>query len=98
MAGAERILSSAQQEAQAYALRQADAADQAANEYARQAVAYKTVAAQQTLKTLRDALNRIDQGIYGACSECGGEIERKRLEAIPWARYCLTCQEVRERS
>jgi DnaK suppressor protein len=98
IAEAERILSSAQQEAQDYAIRQADEVDQAANEYARQAAAYKAIAARQTLKMLREALKWLDQGIYGECSDCGGEIERKRLEAIPWARYCLTCQEARERS
>jgi RNA polymerase-binding transcription factor DksA len=33
---------------------------------------------------------------FGECVECGGDIELKRLEAIPWVRYCMKCQEVRE--
>jgi DnaK suppressor protein len=40
------------------------------------------------------ALGRIDDGTYGECLNCGQEIGPKRLEAIPWARYCITCQEL----
>ena len=48
------------------------------------------------LKTLTQALERIQHGNLGECAECGGDIEPKRLEAIPWARYCVKCQEARE--
>jgi RNA polymerase-binding transcription factor DksA len=47
---------------------------------------------------LKQALERLRQGTFGECAECGGEIEPKRLEAIPWARYCVKCQEAREQS
>jgi DnaK suppressor protein len=40
------------------------------------------------------ALKRISEGTFGDCLNCGQEINPKRLEAIPWARYCLTCQEL----
>jgi RNA polymerase-binding transcription factor DksA len=50
------------------------------------------------VESLNRALERIRQGTYGVCAECGGDIEPKRLEAIPWARYCVTCQEARERT
>jgi DnaK suppressor protein len=45
------------------------------------------------LREISDALRRIDTGHYGVCLECEEEISPKRLEAVPWARYCVTCQE-----
>ena len=45
------------------------------------------------LREIADALRRIDQDIYGTCMECEQPISTKRLEAVPWARYCVTCQE-----
>ena len=91
-----RTISAAQQETRAYAARHADPADQAASEYERQAAAHKADAARQKLKVLKDALQRLEQGTYGECAECGREIERKRLEAIPWASYRVACQGARE--
>ena len=38
-------------------------------------------------------MNPIDQGTYGICPECEEPISTKRLDAVPWARYCVTCQE-----
>ena len=45
------------------------------------------------LREIGDALERIDHGNYGVCLECEEPISVKRLEAVPWARYCVTCQE-----
>jgi DnaK suppressor protein len=45
------------------------------------------------LREITDALHRIDQGTYGTCMECEQPISVKRLDAVPWARYCVTCQE-----
>lgn len=42
------------------------------------------------------ALRRITQGSYGICVDCGLEIERRRLELVPWALRCLEDQEARE--
>jgi DnaK suppressor protein len=47
----------------------------------------------QTLREVRDALQRIKDGSYGKCIACGRQIERARLEAVPWASYCLEDQE-----
>jgi len=38
-----------------------------------------------------DALNRIEDGTYGICEVGGEPIPKQRLEAIPWARYCVAC-------
>ncbi len=44
------------------------------------------------LNHLEDALQRIDKGDYGRCSECGKLIEKERLEAVPHAQQCLQCK------
>jgi DnaK suppressor protein len=46
---------------------------------------------------IRSALNRIHEGTFGVCENCGGRIQAKRLEALPWARYCVSCQESLEK-
>lgn len=45
------------------------------------------------LREISDALVRVDQGTFGVCLECEEPISAKRLEALPWARYCVSCQE-----
>ena len=92
----ERVLANAEEETRANSARLADAADQAAAEYERQTLAHKADVARQTITRLTDALKRISQGNFGECAQCGAEIEVKRLEAVPWARYCLKCQEAQE--
>jgi DnaK suppressor protein len=49
----------------------------------------------QLLKEVDNALGRCVRGTYGACEGCHEEIPPNRLKAIPWARYCITCQELR---
>lgn len=46
-----------------------------------------------TLKSIDLALERIDDGVFGICERCEEEISVKRLNAIPWAAYCISCQE-----
>lgn len=48
------------------------------------------------LQQVRDALRRIDDGTYGKCVVDGGPIEAKRLDAVPWAQYCLKHQALLE--
>jgi DnaK suppressor protein len=50
------------------------------------------------LKEIERALKRCAGGTYGVCEACSEEISPNRLKAIPWARYCLTCQELRSRN
>jgi DnaK suppressor protein len=45
------------------------------------------------MQSIRLALERINAGEYGTCLRCEGEISTKRLQAIPWAGYCIRCQE-----
>ena len=43
----------------------------------------------QILTEINDALDRIEKGMFGRCEECGKEIPRERLDAVPYARYCV---------
>ena len=45
------------------------------------------------LAEVQQALARIENGTYGMCTNCGQPIPEKRLEAIPWASLCVTCEQ-----
>jgi DnaK suppressor protein len=45
------------------------------------------------LRNARAALRRIEEGNFGICQECDQDIHPKRLAAVPWAPYCIRCQE-----
>ena len=49
------------------------------------------------LRNVRAALRRMDEGTYGTCVHCEEEISPKRLAAVPWAPYCIQCQEMADR-
>ena len=49
------------------------------------------------LQMIDEALVRIEDEEYGVCQNCSNEIMFKRLQAVPWARYCLNCQELLEK-
>ena len=49
------------------------------------------------LTEIDQALLRLDDDEYGTCQNCEKPINPKRLQAIPWARYCLDCQELVEK-
>ena len=51
----------------------------------------------QRLKSIQEALKRMDRGEYGECVRCGEDINEKRLMAVPWATLCIQCQEEAER-
>lgn len=45
----------------------------------------------QTLEQVNAALERVRQGTFGVCQECGGKIPKGRLEAVPYAPHCIAC-------
>ena len=49
------------------------------------------------LRNVRSALRRIEDGSFGTCLHCEEEISPKRLAAVPWAPYCIQCQEQADR-
>ena len=50
----------------------------------------------ETLQRINEALNRLEEGTYGYCFECGEEIARPRLRALPFAVRCKECEQARE--
>jgi DnaK suppressor protein len=52
----------------------------------------------QMLREIERALRRVAGGTYGVCEGCSEPINPNRLKAIPWARYCVPCQEMRSRN
>ncbi|MFY9728861.1 MAG: TraR/DksA family transcriptional regulator [Bryobacteraceae bacterium] len=49
------------------------------------------------LRQVNSALARVADGSYGTCLHCEEEIKPKRLDAVPWTKYCITCQEAADR-
>jgi DnaK suppressor protein len=49
------------------------------------------------LRQVRAALARMADGSYGTCLHCDEEIKPKRLDAVPWTKYCIKCQEAADR-
>lgn len=52
----------------------------------------------EKLKNIQEAIDRLAKGNYGFCHKCGEAITEKRLEALPFARYCVQCQKQKESS
>jgi len=70
-----------------------DVADRAANSYTKEFLFSQSSSERQILQMVDGALNRIREGSFGECIACGEEINPKRLEAVPWTRHCIACQE-----
>jgi DnaK suppressor protein len=51
----------------------------------------------EKVAAIEDALSRVDEGVYGVCDACEGEIAEARLVALPFTRLCVNCQAERER-
>jgi len=73
-----------------------DPADKASNSYTKELLFSQSTNERNTLKMIEDALARLGDGDFGDCQNCGQEIQPKRLDAIPWAAYCIRCQELQE--
>lgn len=52
--------------------------------------------AHQTIDQIEASLRKIDKGIYGICEYCRQPIPKKRMKALPFARYCIHCQQTHE--
>jgi DnaK suppressor protein len=73
-----------------------DLADKAANSYTKEFLFGQTNTDRSLLQLIDEALVRVKNGTYGVCIECEEELQQKRLEAVPWARYCVSCAEKHE--
>lgn len=74
-----------------------DPADMAANAYTKELLFSMSNNDRRLLELIDEALVRIEAGEYGECVHCGEPVQEKRLEAVPWARHCLRCQDLQER-
>jgi DnaK suppressor protein len=74
-----------------------DYVDDAVTHYNREFLLSMSDMDRRTIALVQEALERIEDGTYGECLMSGDEIPRKRLEAVPWARYTARCQEMVER-
>jgi DnaK suppressor protein len=70
-----------------------DIADRAANSYNKEFLFSQSNNERQLLQMVDAALSRIREGTFGECISCGEEINAKRLDAVPWTRHCIACQE-----
>jgi DnaK suppressor protein len=74
-----------------------DIADKAASSYNKEFLFHQSNNDRQLLQMVEGALARIREGNFGECISCGKEINPKRLEAVPWTRHCIECQEKLEK-
>ena len=74
-----------------------DPADMAANAYTKELLVSMSDNDRQLLNLIDEALERIKDGDYGKCVRCGEALPEKRLDAVPWARHCVRCQDLHER-
>jgi len=73
-----------------------DLADKASNSYTKEFLFKKSSDDRFILSLIQEALQRMQDGEFGVCVACGGEMQQKRIEAVPWARHCIECQEKQE--
>jgi RNA polymerase-binding transcription factor len=73
-----------------------DIADKAANSYTKEFLFHQSDDNRRILQLVKEAFERLKMGEYGLCVACHDEVEHKRLEAVPWARHCIDCQEKQE--
>jgi len=75
------------------AIEKGDEIDLATDEISRELDARITMRQYRQIKEIYDALERLKQGEYGTCEECGDPIPEQRLRLFPAARFCVRCQE-----
>ena len=55
-----------------------------------------TTGERDILRRIDDALDRIEAQTYGVCLSCSKKVQQARLDAVPWARHCIDCQELQD--
>ncbi|MCU0238548.1 MAG: TraR/DksA family transcriptional regulator [Pyrinomonadaceae bacterium] len=75
----------------------ADPVDASAQNYAKNVLISVSQNEAKMLQMIDEALERIEDEEFGECLNCKKFVGIKRLEAIPWAKYCINCQELLEK-
>jgi len=73
-----------------------DIADKASNSYTKEFLFSLSNTERDMLQLVDEALVRLDGRSFGVCVVCEEELDKKRLEAVPWAKRCISCQEKQE--
>jgi DnaK suppressor protein len=73
-----------------------DIADKASNSYTKEFLFSLSNSERDLLQLVDEALVRIGDRSFGVCVSCEDEMDKKRLEAIPWAKHCIACQQKQE--
>jgi DnaK suppressor protein len=74
-----------------------DLADKAASAYSKELNFSLSDSERNLLMAIDEAFNRMRDGAYGTCTNCGNVIGEKRLQAVPWTAFCIDCQELQEK-
>jgi len=74
-----------------------DLADKAASAYSKELNFSLSDTERNLLMQIEEAFNRMKDGSYATCTNCGAEIGEKRLQAVPWTPFCIDCQELQEK-
>ena len=74
-----------------------DLADKAASAYSKELNFSLSDGERNLLMLIDEAFNRMKDGSYGTCTNCGATIGEKRLTAVPWTPFCIDCQELQEK-
>jgi len=73
-----------------------DVVDKAESSYTKEFLLSLSDAERRQLALIDDALKRLQGKEFGFCQQCGQQIGRKRLAALPWTPFCIDCQEKQE--
>ena len=73
-----------------------DVADKAASSYTKEFLFSHSSIERSIMQLVDEALARVECGSFGVCIACESAIQARRLEAVPWTRYCISCQEKQE--
>jgi len=74
-----------------------DLGDRALNTMSRDLLYQLSTSEREIVRRIDAALDRIERGTYGNCVHCGNQVQKGRLQAVPWARHCIECQELQDR-
>lgn len=73
-----------------------DSGEHAASSYAKEFLFRQSDSERETLHLVEKAIERTTSTAFGRCQSCNEIVDKKRLDAVPWARYCRSCQEAEE--
>ncbi len=74
-----------------------DLADKAASAYSKELNFSLSDTERNLLMMINEAFERLKNGTYAVCTNCGATIGEKRLTAVPWTPFCIDCQELQEK-